>query len=347
MLLCYMTFHLFDKGNNAMDAFNIEGTFPLVLTPGSKVLDFDEFTQVLQQNKPHIQQLLLKHGALLFRGFPVHSATHFANVVESLNFGPFVNYIGGDSPRDKVEHKVYTSTEAPPQFHIALHQELSFIKNFPHHIYFFCEIEPMAGGETIIADARKVYEALDYNVKQQFHENGLTYVSHYYYQSKIMQWMNRIQRSHKSWPEVFETTNKEDVEQKCIANEFEWKWLHRDWIEIKQTRPALLEHPVTKEMVWFNQAHLYDFSPKLLGWKNYVAAKLFYFRKSTRLHEISYANGQPIPRKNLYHILDVLNQNTVAYPWQRGDVMVLDNVLAMHGRAPFSGPRRILTAMTA
>lgn len=335
------------NGKLHMDDYHIEGTFPTVVRPRNPQLNFNDSTQILLQNQKHLEQLLLKQGALLFRGFPVESASHFAEFIESLKLGNFVNYIGGDSPRDKVEKKVYTSTEAPPSLHIPLHQELSFMKKFPRHIYFYCEIEPEIGGETIIADARRVYDAVNADVKQRFHEKGLTYTSHYYYQSKIMDWVNRLQRSHKSWLEVFETNNKQDVEMKCKANEFAWRWLQRDWLQIQQTRPALFEHPETKETVWFNQAHLYDFNPRLLGWKRYIGAKLFYFRKSTRLHEIAYADGKKIPRNDLYHILDVLNENTVAFPWRKGDVMVLDNVLAMHGRAPFSGKRRILTALTS
>lgn len=334
-----------DKGNN-MDDFNVEGTFPVVITPG-KVFELTEFTHKLEDYKSQIEQLLLTHGALIFRGFPIDIADHFISVIKALNFGNFVNYIGGDSPRDRVEEKVYTSTEAPSHLHLPLHQELSFIKNFPKHIYFFCETAPVAGGETIIADARKISEALEYALREKFENQQLVYTSHYYYRSKIMSWVNRMQRAHKSWTEVFETEDKNEVEQKCLANEFEWHWLKNDWIEIKQTRPAFMTHPLTHEKVWFNQAHLYDFNPKLIGWKNYLAAKLFYFRKSTRLHEISFADGKQIPRADLYHILDVLNENTVAYPWQRGDVMVLDNILSMHGRAPFAGPRRILTALTA
>ena len=59
-----------------------------------------------------------------------------------------------------------------------------------------------------------------------------------------------------------------------------------------------------------------------------------------------FANGSPIPREDLYHVLDVLDANTVYFPWQKGDLLILDNVLAMHGRATFTGKRRILTAMT-
>jgi len=326
--------------------FNIEGAFPAVITSPQK-LTYPAFLAALEAHQEQFHQCLLAQGALLFRGLPVANAQHFSEVVAALGLGRFVNYIGGDSPRDLVEKKVYTSTEAPPSLHIPLHQELSFIKNFPKHIYFFCELASPVGGATVIGDARRIYQALAPEVRERFQIKGLTYTSRYYHRGRVMQWVNRLQRSHKSWIEVFETTDKMAVEKHCIEHDFAWRWLANDWLEIKQTRPAVHVHPLTQEPVWFNQAHLYDFNPKLLGWQKYIGAKLFYLRRSTLLHEIQFADGSPVARKDLYHILDVLQQHTVHYPWQSGDVMVLDNILTMHGRAPFSGKRRVLTAMTA
>lgn len=325
--------------------FEIYGDFPAFITPATH-LDQSSTLNFLISHKDTIHALLLKHGALVFRGFPVANAKDFSNFIKSLQLGNFVNYIGGDSPRDLVEGQVYTSTEAPPSLHIPLHQELSFVKNSPKHIYFYCEIAPQKDGETIIADARQVYKKLDPLLKERFEHRGLTYVSHYYHKSKIMEFINRFQRSHKSWTEVFETESKDEVEEKCKLNEFIFRWFQNDWLQIKQHRPAALEHPLTKERVWFNQAHLYDFNPRLLGLHRYLAAKLFYMRPETRLHEIYFSDGGPVARKDLYHILDVLEQNTVKFPWHAGDVMVLDNILAMHGRAPFQGKRRVLTALT-
>ncbi len=34
-----------------------------------------------------------------------------------------------------------------------------------------------------------------------------------------------------------------------------------------------------------------------------------------------------------------------AFPWQAGDVMVVNTMLAAHGREPFAGKCRILVAM--
>ncbi len=329
-----------------LNDFNVIEGFPAIITPRNSSISYEKFIRQIEDAKTEFMQILLRCGALLFRGFPVKSANAFSECIQKLQFGTFVNYIGGDSPRDRVEHGVYTSTEAPPSIHIPLHQELSFIKKFPRHIYFFCELAPKERGETIIADARKIYQAFDADFRNRFQQKELTYISRYYYKSKIMSLLNSYQRSHKSWIEVFETDKKEEVELQCLQNNFAWRWLKKDWIEIRQTRPALHTHPITKENVWFNQAHLYDFSPRLLGLKRYIGERLFY-RKNTRLHEIRFGDDTKIRRKDLYHILDVLDQNTVAFPWKNNDFLVLDNILAMHGRATFQGKRRILTALTS
>lgn len=319
---------------------------PLVIEPKKKGISRPEFFDLLRENQEFIKKNLLQYGGLLFRNFPIHNADDFSQTIEVLGVGKFVDYIGGDSPRNKVKGSVYTSTEAPPSLKIPLHNELSFVKRYPKHIFFYCDIAPQQNGETIIADARKVYKSIDPSVKKRFMDKGLKYVSSYYHKSKIMEWMNKLQRSHKSWTEVFETQDKREVEEKCNNYEFAFEWNKNDWLQISQTRPAAISHPLTQEEVWFNQVHLYDFNPKLLGLWRYVGAKIFYFQKHTRLHEIFFADDSRIPREDIYHVMEELDNNTVYFPWQKGDLLMLDNVLAMHGRAPFKGKRRILTALT-
>lgn len=320
---------------------------PLVVEPASATYPtLQELLQILQERNDDFRQILRTEGGFLLRGFPVHSPDDFAEVIEALNLGEFLNYIGGDSPRVKVRQGVYTSTEAPPSVRIPMHNELSFIKYHPRHIYFFCQIEPVEGGETPIADARKIYEAIDPEVRERFARKGLKYVARYYHKSLIMDLMNRIQRGHKNWMEVFETESKSEVERLCQECEYGLKWLPRDWVQIFQERPALLNHEETGETTWFNQAHLYDYNPKFLGLWRYIGYRLFYCRRNIRHHEIFYQDGSRIKRRDLYHILDVLEQQSVYYRWKQGDVLVLDNVLMMHGRAPFSGRRRVLTALT-
>jgi alpha-ketoglutarate-dependent taurine dioxygenase len=42
---------------------------------------------------------------------------------------------------------------------------------------------------------------------------------------------------------------------------------------------------------------------------------------------------------------DAYLQEQVAFEWRAGDVLVLDNMLTAHARAPFAGPRQVRVAM--
>ncbi len=319
---------------------------PLVIEPNGRLLSFAAFLSYLQDHREELRRHIFQYGGILLRGFPIEGAEGFHRAVKELNLGHSLDYIGGDSPRDKVKEKVYTSTEAPPSFKIALHQEMSFTNQFPKNIYFYCETPPEKGGETILGDARRINTTLNAQIRQEFQERGLKYVSFYYGKSWIVDQVNKYKRAHKTWKEAFETEDRNEVEKKCSDREFKFQWHDREWLEVIQERPSEIIHPETEEQIWFNQAHLYDFNPRMIGFWNWVGTKMVYWGKNRLLHEIYYKDGKKIPRKNLYHILDVLDQCTIRFPWQKGDLLVLDNILMMHGRAPFQGKRRILTTMT-
>ncbi len=320
---------------------------PLVIKPIQPDWTKEQFIDWLKNNKTLLEDKILAHGGLLFRDFPILGPTDFSDSIAALGLGNPLNYIGGDSPRDKVQGQVYTSTEAPKRMLLPLHNEMSFIRDYPKHIYFHCQIAAKRGGATILANARAVLASVDKRVRDKFEAHGLRYVSNYYEYSLVHETINKFQRGHKSWKEVFETNCRKQVESLCQASGFEFSWNKRGWLQIAQRAPATLLHPKTQEKVWFNQAHLYDFNPRLLGFFNWLGAQLVYANAKTRLHEIYYGNGEKIAKRDLYHVMDVLEKNTISYPWQQGDFLVLDNVLIMHGRAPFEGPRKILTALTS
>lgn len=327
-----------------MSFFN-DQKLPLVIEPRGNMSLHDLLAELSTKN-PFFKEKLLSYGGLLLRNFSIQNADDFASIIENMQTGRCFDYIGGDSPRNKVTKGIYTSTEAPPSVKIPLHNELSFVKKYPSHIYFFCEYPSPKGGATIIGDARKIYQKMDQQIINRFIERELKYVSCYFHRSGVMDFVNRLQNAHKSWIQVFETDKKEDVERKCRENDFGYQWNVNDWLQISQVRPPIIQHPQTGEFVWFNQVHLYDFNPKLLGWWRYIGAKFFYLRKHMRLHEVFYADGSPIDRQDIYQIMSILDANTISFPWQKGDVLILDNILTMHGRATFEGKRRILTAMT-
>jgi hypothetical protein len=58
-----------------------------------------------------------------------------------------------------------------------------------------------------------------------------------------------------------------------------------------------------------------------------------------------YGDGTPIETSILDEIRQAYQGVAVQFPWQQGDVLMLDNMLVAHGRAPYKGARKILVAM--
>ena len=54
---------------------------------------------------------------------------------------------------------------------------------------------------------------------------------------------------------------------------------------------------------------------------------------------------EPIEDEVLDQLRAAYRAATVTFPWQVGDVLLLDNMLVAHGRAPFTGQRRVLVGM--
>src|SRR5690242_12340378 len=97
-----------------------ETALPLVVEPLDRKPDRADFFSLVKRHEPFLKEKLLKHGGLLFRNFPIENAADFAALIKQLGIGRFMDYVGGDSPRNKIIDGVYTSTEAPPSFRILL-----------------------------------------------------------------------------------------------------------------------------------------------------------------------------------------------------------------------------------
>ena len=58
-----------------------------------------------------------------------------------------------------------------------------------------------------------------------------------------------------------------------------------------------------------------------------------------------YGDGSPIEPSVLGELRQIYQQELVEFPWQTGDILMLDNMLTVHARRPYKGDRKIVTGM--
>ena len=300
---------------------------PLVITPLSGDVDLN---QMVEQQQALMTELLAQYGGLLFRGFNVDSSDAFEQFVEKASGTP-LKYTEQSSPRSNVGGRVYTSTDHPPDKEIFLHSEQSYNLAFPLKIFFFCETAAEKGGTTPIADARKIFNRISEQTREQFLQRKYRY-SRYFWPMMSM-----------TWQKAFQTDNQQEVEEYCRANQIEFSWEPGGALSTYQVRPVASVHPVSGDVCWFNHCTFFNLSTLDPDTKEMFEDS---FSESELPNQTFYGDGGRIEEDVYNELRDAYVSEKVEFDWETGDVLMLDNMLCTHGRGSFEGERRVLTAMS-
>jgi len=282
-----------------------------------------------KSNKDFIDSKLSDHGALLFRRFDIATVAEFHNFITGTSGSP-LDYVERSSPRSQVADQIYTSTDHPADQPIFLHNENSYKHTWPQRIFFFSSVVADQGGETPIADIREVFASVPAEIKEKFIRLKVLYIR------------NLTEEIGMPWQTAFQTTDRSVVDAYCERAEIKTTWISEKHLSLAQVRPAVYRHPSTTEPVWFNHAtffHISTLDPSV---------------RSMLLRELS---EESLPANSFYgdgsaiepDVLDTLRaaylKQKIVFPWQKNDLLMLDNMLAAHGREPYSGNRKVLVAM--
>ena len=299
-------------------------SLPLVVQPSSDDTDLIDWAI---HHRDWINQHLYQHGAILFRSRQIETVETFEQFAQGISPSLFGEY--GDLPRVSVGGNVYSSTPYPADRAILFHNESSHLSCYPMKIWFYCIQPAQAGGETPIVDGRQVYQQLAPELRATFAEKGLMYVR------------NFVEGLDVSWRQFFQTDDRAKVETHCRQSGITWEWTDTG-LRTCQIRPAITTHPKTGDCVWFNQLLLHHMACLDAPVRQSMLDSL---GAANLPRHVYYGDGTPIPDAVVEAIQTAFAQAKIAFPWQMGDVLLLDNILTAHGRNPYEGSRQIVVAM--
>ncbi len=301
------------------------GTLPLLVEPDFEDADLVDWAGA---NRPFIESQLLKHGAILFRGFDVRSVVAFEQAAQVMSSRLFGEY--GDLPRESLSRNIYGSTPYPADQPILFHNESSHLHRWPMKIWFYCVRVAEEGGETPVVDCRRVYSSLDPALRDRFERKKLMYVRNYTGELDV------------SWQDFFRVSDRAAVEEYCRQAGVQCEWKNGSQLRTRQVGPAIVSHPQTGERVFFNQLQLHHVSCLDPLTRRSLLAML---REEDLPRNVYYGDGTPIEESVVEEVVATYRQLAVSFRWQRGDILLLNNMLVAHGRNPFKGERKIVVAM--
>jgi alpha-ketoglutarate-dependent taurine dioxygenase len=299
-------------------------SMPIVITPA---VDNVDLPQWCASHKDDIEQYLGRYGAILFRGFDLTDASDFEAVASSVVEDLFADY--GDLPPEEAGQRIYGVTPYPPDKTILFHNESSHLSTWPLRQFFFCMLPAPVRGETPLLDCRAVCDALDPEILEEFAQKGLMYVR------------NFSEGIDVSWRDFFHTEDEAEVERTCEKAGMSCEWTENG-LRVRQVTKAVRTHPRTGAKIFFNQVQLHDVS--CLDDETRTALRNLFADKDLP-RNVYFGDGTPIPDELIARIGEIYEELCVEFPWQKGDLVAVDNMIVSHARRPYSGERKHLVAM--
>ncbi|MFJ6510710.1 TauD/TfdA family dioxygenase [Streptomyces sp. NPDC091406] len=298
---------------------------PLLATPQEPGVPLAAW---VRSHAGHVREQLHRNAAVLFRGFD-EGAGALRPVVEAVAGDGALSYQDGATPRSELDNGIYSSTEYPADQTIEMHNEACYSWSWPRVLGFACALPSQSGGQTPLADSRKVLSRIPEELRARLELHGVRYVRNYTPGLGI------------SWQEAL-GCDESGLDAYAERTQVRLEHLTDEHLRTEAQRPAVVRHPDTGEWTWFNQAT--SFHVSTLG--DELSAELLGQVGPDRVPKTSVVgDGEHFTRAELDSIRAAFAAETTDFDWQLGDVLVVDNLLAAHGRRPYTGQRQIRVAM--
>jgi hypothetical protein len=278
----------------------------------------------------------------VLRGFPIERSDQFGRIAEG--YGWFEQgYMAGTGQRAIITGKILAVSTAIDSYTFPIHQEMSYLPNYPTRIAFYCRMPAASGGETLICDMLEATRRIDPTFFSEVEKRRIRYVRNFRRPGSTAG-HPILDGFHKTWSEAFFTEDATQAEINARGAGFETAWCEDGSLEAVYNAPGIISYPRSGERLWFNQVMTMAAGRRTNPEMHRLQDDLQ--KAGTRIpYEHTYGDGGEIPA-NLAEAVDLLLRDmAVAFPWSRGDILLIDNYSVGHGRTPFVGRRDIQVAL--
>jgi hypothetical protein len=301
-----------------------DSVFPTVVVNDKQLTTQAECAEWITANLAELEQKLRESGAILFRGFPLDSAETFDEFSNAFGYANFTYKESlSNAVRINFTKRVFTANEAPKDVEIFLHHEMAQTPISPSKVFFFCKSAADRGGATPLCRSDMLFKELAEimpEVAADFVNKGLKYTTSMPAQDDLESGQGR------SWRSTLSVDDKQQAETKLAELGYTWRWLEDG--SLKATTPVL---PAVVDLGDNKQVFYNQLIAAYMGWKGV---------RENPSSAITFGDDSAIPVAALQLAAKLAEKFTFDLPWQDGDLALVDNYITMHGRRPYSGPRK-------
>jgi hypothetical protein len=303
--------------------------FPLVWkcnTPGATL---DQAADWARAHRDELVRQASEHGAVLFRDFPLSTPEDLDQFIAAFDLPNFPYYESlSNAVRVNWTDRVFSANEAPPEVTIYYHHEMAQTPIFPAKLFFFCQQPADEGGATPICRSDVLYERLAKQCPKfarDCESKGLQY-------SNVMPAENDPKSGMgRSWQSTLGAKTREEAEHRLRKLGYSWEWLDDGCL--RATTPVL---PAVRKVPGGRKTFFNQLIAAFRGWKD---------TRNDPSKAIRFGNGSPLDRDAVQVAIDLAEELSFDVPWQKGDAVLVDNFVVMHGRRTFRGTRKVLASL--
>jgi alpha-ketoglutarate-dependent taurine dioxygenase len=305
--------------------------FPLVLECETPDVGQAAIRKWLSDRRDDLLGAAARHGAILFRGFPLVTPEDFDAFVAAFDLPNFpYDESLSNAVRVNKTPRVFTANEAPPSVTIFLHHEMAQTPVYPSRLFFFCEQPAEDGGATPLCRSDVLWERLAAACPafaRDCETKGLKY-------SNVMPSENDpTSGMGRSWQSTLRATTREQAQARLQSLGYSWQWLESG--NLRATTPVL---PAVRQLPDGRKTFFNQLIAAFSGWKD---------ARNDPSKAITFGDGTPLDRDAVNTAMQLGEELSFDVPWQRGDVALVDNFVTMHGRRTFRGTRKVLASLIA